>query len=103
MGPLARAGRWTLLRKFTLLSLVCFALLGVALAQLLAHQIRARALSNATASAELLADVLGRTQLDPRDMERGVDPVRARKLDVAIDQARQQRRIERVKVWSPTG
>src|SRR5439155_14263544 len=48
--PLPGLGRWTLLRKFTVLSLVCFAALGIALSQLLAHQIRHRALSRRRAA-----------------------------------------------------
>jgi diguanylate cyclase (GGDEF)-like protein len=103
MAPLVRIGRWTLLSKFTALSLVCFALLGVVLAQVLAHQLRARALSNTVASAQLLSDVLVRTQLEPRDMTRGLAPARAQALDVAVDQARAQHRIARVKIWSRTG
>jgi diguanylate cyclase (GGDEF)-like protein len=103
MAPFARIGHWTLLRKFTLLSFVCFAALGVALTQLLAHQIHQRALSSTVASAQLLADTIGRTALEPRDLEHGVSPRRAHALDVAIAQARAQGRIVRVKVWSRTG
>src|SRR3954466_10766196 len=95
--------RWTLLRKLTVLSLVCFAALGVALAQLLAHQIRERALSNTVASAQLLSSTLASTQLDPGDLAHGVDPARASALDEAVAQARAQHRLARLKVWSRDG
>src|SRR4051812_34893588 len=96
--------RWTLLRKFTVLSLVCFAVLGVALSQLLAHQIRERALSNTVASAELLSGTIASSQLHPSDLAAGgMDPARARSLDAALAQARSDGRIARFKIWSRSG
>src|SRR3954447_13578416 len=72
-------GRWTLLRKFTVLSLVCFAALGVALTQLLAHQIRHRALSNTVSSAQLLSSTIANGQLRPSDLTGApMDPARRR-------------------------
>jgi diguanylate cyclase (GGDEF)-like protein len=103
MAPLVRVGRWTLLRKFTILSLVCFALLGYGLVRQLAHQIEARAMSNAVRSAELLSDVIARTQLQPGDLEHGISPARVHALDVSISQAHAQGRIARMKVWSRDG
>jgi diguanylate cyclase (GGDEF)-like protein len=103
MAPLARVGRWTLLLKFTILSLVCFALLGYGLAAELAHQIESRAMSNAVRSAELLSDVIVRTQLQPSDLTRGMAPSRVRALDVSISQAHAQGRIARVKIWGRDG
>jgi diguanylate cyclase (GGDEF)-like protein len=101
---LSRVGRWTLLRKFTVLSLVCFAALGIALSQMLAHQIRQRALSNTVASAELLSGTIASSQLQPGDLTRGsMDPARVRALDAALAQARAQHRIARFKIWSKTG
>jgi len=96
-------GRWTLLRKFTVLSFICFALLGVALSQLLASQIRARSMSNAVASAELLSDLVVRTQLQPGDLQQRVAPERAQRLDLAMQQARARHRIVRLKVWNRDG
>src|SRR3954465_8425180 len=95
--------RWTLLRKFTVLSLVCFAVLGIALAQLLAHQIRQRALSNTVASAQLLSSTLASTQLAAGDLAHGVDPARAKALDGAVAQARAQHRLARLKIWGRDG
>lgn len=103
MASLAGVGRWTLLRKFTLLSLVCFTLLGLALSQLLANRIHQRALSNTTASAQLLSDVAIRTRLSPGDFAHGVPPNRLRGLDAAVRQARDEGGIARVKVWSRAG
>src|SRR4051794_11534490 len=100
---LPRVGDWTLLRKFTVLSLVCFAVLGIALAQLLAHDVRQRALSNTVASAELLSGTLASTELRPSDLTRGVGPARARALDEAVAQAQAQNRLARLKVWSRDG
>ena len=96
-------GRWTLLRKFTVLSFICFALLGVALSQLLASQIRARSMSNAVTSAELLSDLVVRTQLQPGDLRQRVAPERAQRLDLAMQQARARHRIVRLKVWNRDG
>jgi diguanylate cyclase (GGDEF)-like protein len=100
---LSRVRRWTLLRKFTVLSLVCFAVLGVALAQLLAHQIRDRALKSTVASAELLSGTIG-SQLEPRDLAGGaMDASRVKALDIALAQSRDEGSIARFKIWSRTG
>ena len=96
--------RWTLLRKFTVLSLVCFAALGVALSQLLAHQIRDRAMANTVASAELLSGTIANGQLRPSDLSgTPIDPARRAALDATFAQARAQNRLARLKVWSRTG
>src|SRR4051794_35894607 len=100
-----RVGRWSLLTKFTVLSLVCFAVLGVALSQLLAHQIRDRALKNTVASAELLSGTIANSQLRPNDLTTGagMDPARVRMLDAALKQARDQGKVARFKIWSKDG
>ncbi|MEA2413085.1 MAG: hypothetical protein QOC77_3646 [Thermoleophilaceae bacterium] len=99
-----RVGSWSLLTKFTVLSLLCFAALGVALSQLLAHQIRDRALSNSVASAELLSGTIADGQLKPTDMSGGgMDPARAQALDAALAQARAHNRIARFKIWNTAG
>src|SRR3954449_3229140 len=96
--------RWTLLRKFTVLSLVCFAALGVALSQLLGHQIRERALSNTVASAQLLSSTIANGQLRPSDLTgRPMEPARRAALDATFAQARAQNRLARLKVWSRSG
>jgi diguanylate cyclase (GGDEF)-like protein len=96
--------RWTLLRKFTVLSLVCFAALGVALSQLLAHQIRERALANTVASAQLLSSTIANGQLRPSDLAgKPIDPARRAALDATFAQARSQNRLARLKVWSRSG
>jgi diguanylate cyclase (GGDEF)-like protein len=96
--------RWTLLRKFTVLSLVCFAALGVALSQLLAHQIRERAMSNTVASAQLLSSTIANGQLRPSDLAgKPIDAARLAALDSTFAQARTQDRLARLKVWSRTG
>jgi diguanylate cyclase (GGDEF)-like protein len=101
---LPRLGRWTLLRKFTVLSLVCFAALGVALSQLLAHQIRDRALSNTVGSAQLLSSTIANGQLRPADLSgERLSPARIKALDATFAEARSQNRIARLKVWSRSG
>jgi diguanylate cyclase (GGDEF)-like protein len=100
---LPRVRDWTLLSKFTVLSLLCFAVLGVALSQLLAHQIRERALSNTVASAQLLSGTIADTQLRKSDLTGRLSPARVRALDDALAQAQAQGRIARMKIWSPTG
>src|SRR3954465_6090294 len=96
--------RWTLLRKFTVLSLVCFAALGVALSQLLAHQIRDRALKNTVTSAELLSGTIANS-LQPQDLTNGdrLPEARIRELDNALAQAQAQHRVARFKIWSRAG
>src|SRR3954447_8576209 len=97
-------GRWSLLRKFTVLSLVCFAALGVALSQLLAHQIRHRALSNTVSSQQLLSSTIANGQLRPSDLTGApMDPARRRALDATFAQAHAQNRIARMKIWSRSG
>src|SRR3954471_17669868 len=98
-----RVGRWTLLTKFTMLSLLCFAALGVALSQLLAHQIRDRALSNTVESAELLSGTIADSQLRPTDLHYGMDPARVRAIDAALKQAQAHDRIARFKIWNTSG
>src|SRR5919206_3846457 len=96
--------RWTLLRKFTVLSLVCFTALGIALSQLLAHQVRDRAKSNTVASAELLSSTIANGQLRPSDLSGApIDPARLAALDSTFAQARAQNRLARLKVWSRSG
>jgi diguanylate cyclase (GGDEF)-like protein len=98
-----RVGRWSLLTKFTVLSLVCFAALGIALSQLLAHQIRDRALRNTVASAELLSGTIADSQLRPEDLHYGMAPARIRALDAALVQAKARNRIARFKIWGTSG
>src|SRR3954447_26632329 len=98
-----RVGRWTLLTKFTMLSLLCFAALGVALSQLLAHQIRDRALSNTIESAELLSGTIADSQLRPTDLHYGMAPARVRAIDAALKQAQAHDRIARFKIWNTSG
>jgi diguanylate cyclase (GGDEF)-like protein len=96
--------RWTLLRKFTVLSLVCFAALGVALSQLLAHQIRDRSMANTVASAQLLSSTIANGQLRPSDLAgKPIDLTRLAALDATFAQAQTQHRLARLKVWSRTG
>src|SRR4051794_37445001 len=99
-----RVGRWSLLTKFTVLSLVCFAALGIALSQLLAHQIRNRALANTVASAELLSGTIANS-LQPQDLTNGdrLPAARIRELDDALAQAQAQHRVARFKIWSRGG
>jgi diguanylate cyclase (GGDEF)-like protein len=99
-----RVGSWSLLTKFSVLSLVCFAALGIALSQLLAHQIRDRALKNTVASAELLSGTIADGQLHPADLSGGgMDRSRARMLDAALAQARARNRVARFKIWNTAG
>lgn len=101
---LSHVRRWSLLRKFTVLSLVCFAVLGIALSQLLAHQVRDRALKNTVASAELLSGTIASSQLRPADLDvGGMQASRVRALDSALEQARAEGRVARFKIWSRTG
>jgi diguanylate cyclase (GGDEF)-like protein len=84
------------------LSLCCFAAFGIALAQLLAHQIRDRALANTVASAQLLSGTLA-SQLEPTDLAGSMASARQRSLDKALTQAQAQHRIARLKIWDRSG
>jgi diguanylate cyclase (GGDEF)-like protein len=75
---IARIG---LLGRFTLLSLVATVLLGVALGDLVSHEIRARALRSAAQSAQLVASFGLQTQLSYTDTEKGLNPETIPSLD----------------------
>ncbi|MGH2895265.1 MAG: diguanylate cyclase domain-containing protein, partial [Solirubrobacteraceae bacterium] len=70
-----------LLGRFTLLSLVATLLLGVALGDLVTHEIRARALRSAAQSAHLVASFGLQDQLSYSDIERGLNSESVQSLD----------------------
>ncbi len=67
-------GRIGLLGRFTLLSLAATIALGVALGDLVSHEIRTRALRNAAQSAQLVASFGLQTQLSYTDTQQGLNP-----------------------------
>jgi diguanylate cyclase (GGDEF)-like protein len=75
---MARIG---LLGRFTLLSLTATILLGVALGELVEHEIRTRAIGSAAHSAQLVASFGLQSQLSYTDTEQGLDPEAIPALD----------------------
>jgi diguanylate cyclase (GGDEF)-like protein len=75
---IARIG---LLGRFTLLSLAATIVLGVALGDLVAHEIRTRAIGSAAQSAQLVASFGLQTQLSYTDTEQGLNPEAIPALD----------------------
>jgi diguanylate cyclase (GGDEF)-like protein len=63
-----------LLGRFTLLSLTATALLGVALGHVLEHEVKRRAINNASGSAELVASFGVLPQLSYTDLQNGLSP-----------------------------
>jgi diguanylate cyclase (GGDEF)-like protein len=70
-----------LLGRFTLLSLAATIALGMALGELVTHDIRTRALRSAAQSAHLVASFGLQAQLSYTDIERGLDPTSIPALD----------------------
>jgi diguanylate cyclase (GGDEF)-like protein len=70
-----------LLGRFTLLSLAATLALGLALGELVTHDIRTRALRTAAQSAHLVASFGLQAQLSYTDIERGLDPTSIPALD----------------------
>ncbi len=75
---IARIG---LLGRFTLLSLAATVLLGLALGDLVSHEIKARALRSAAQSAHLVASFGLQVQLSYTDLDKGTSPETIQSLD----------------------
>ena len=92
--------RFGLLTRFALASLVAVALLGVALAHILAQGVRSRALADARNSAALIDGSLVRPHLNLNDLESGVSPARVRALDRSLAAGVASGQIARIKIWN---
>jgi diguanylate cyclase (GGDEF)-like protein len=89
-----------LLARFSVLSLVLIAALGVGLAYILRSQIRANALGNAQGSAQRIAELGIRPQLEPRDLKRGLSAKRARKLRRAVGPTIRSGELRDLRIWN---
>src|SRR3954454_9278166 len=69
-----RARRFGLLARFSALSILAFAIIGIVVARVLDTQMRDRALDDAARSAALVARFGIQPQLSPADLQRGLAP-----------------------------
>ena len=97
--PTVPAGSASLVGKFAILSLIPTALLGLILARDLSSQIRARALENATQSAQLVARSGIQPLLAPADLRTGLSPTRLQAVDSAVRANLLGRDVAAVRVW----
>jgi diguanylate cyclase (GGDEF)-like protein len=100
----SRSARLSLLGRFSLMSLVVIAALGLAIGITLKQQIEARALTRAVQVAEVIAEVGIQSRLAPEDMVGGLSDERLDQLDGVL-QSRFSRGhlVERVKVFNRRG
>ncbi len=95
--------RLGLVGRFAIGSAAAFLALGLVLALVEAGQIRSRALTAATDSAVILAELGVQPHLTPVTMIAGLDAAQLRRLDEVFATGLQAGRIARIKVWTPTG
>ena len=95
--------RYGLVGRFALLSAAAMIVLGLGLGKLEANLIRHRALENARESAEFVAHVALQSQLTPLDVLQGLGPEEVADMDHAFRQGVLDKRIARIKIWSPAG
>src|SRR5439155_21161893 len=95
--------RLSLLGKFALVSAVCMAVLGLALARSETLLIRNRALDDARSSGQLLAQVGLQSHLTSADVRDGLSPEKLSLLDDAYRTALTSHSIARIKIWSTRG
>ena len=103
MSRLPGLRRTSLLLRFSLLSAACVILLGLGVGSYLDGQIRERAMADARARAELLADEAVRPLLARRDLATGVRGATRARLDAVVRSARGDGRLARVKIWNREG
>jgi len=97
--PTVPAGAARLVGKFAILSLIPTAVLGLILARDLSSQIRARALENATQSAQLVARSGIQPLLAPADLRTGLSRNRLQSVDAAVRANLLGRDVAAVRIW----
>ena len=94
-----RLGRFSLLGKFTLLSLGCFIALGAALGQVLEAQVESHALNEAEAATEAAARTATKSLLAPNDLRLGIDDARMAALDAELKADTGNHTVQHAKVF----
>ncbi len=90
--------------RFAVTSLVVFLLIGVGIAAMRAGDLRARSEDAAAVKAELIAESVIASQLQPGDLDGPIRGERYRELDRAIRRFLfEEAGVERIKVWSLDG
>jgi hypothetical protein len=87
--------RLSLLGKFSLLSLLVIAALGVAIGAVLHQRVERRALIDAGRDAALLGRIGVQGQITPRELERGLSPRRLDEVSTACGPARSPTPVSR--------
>ncbi len=98
-----KAPRGSLLLRFALLSLLCFAMLGVVLGQVLESRIRSRAAEQAMQVAALLTAEISEGRLTRRSVREGLAAHEEAEIDALIKNRQVQADIATVKVWNREG
>jgi predicted signal transduction protein with EAL and GGDEF domain len=100
LGPEGSRYTPTLTQKVALLSLVPILLLGFVLARVLQDQIVARAVADASQSAQLLARIGIQPQLTALDLRRGLDGAQIQGLDRQLQARSVTQDLARIKIWN---
>jgi diguanylate cyclase (GGDEF)-like protein len=96
-----RAGvRLSLTQKVALLSLVPMVLIGLILTRVIATQIDARSLENATQSARLIANLGIQPRLTPSELRNGLSAHEIRDLDQQLRRRSTTESLVRLKIWN---
>jgi diguanylate cyclase (GGDEF)-like protein len=102
-------GRWpagvriNLTQKVALLSLVPMVLIGVILTRVIATQIDAHSLENATQSARLIANLGIQPRLTQNELHNGLSADEIKDLDKQLRQRSTTERLVRIKIWNSAG
>jgi len=89
----------SLVQKFGLLSMVAFALLGLALNLTLRKQVQDQATISAAKAAELVARLGIQPHLKPEDLHQGMSLQRVAQLDRLLERGRLGDQVARLKIW----
>jgi diguanylate cyclase (GGDEF)-like protein len=92
--------RISLTQKVALLSLVPMVLIGLILTRVIATQIDAHSLENATQSARLIANLGIQPRLTPRELRNGLSADEIKDLDKQLRQRSTTERLVRIKIWN---
>jgi diguanylate cyclase (GGDEF)-like protein len=95
--------RFGLLGRFAIASALAIVVLWAVLARVESDRVRARAIDEAAASTELLAQVVLQPTLSSGELQQGVDAETTAELDEAFRTGLQSGLIARTKVWTPEG
>ncbi len=95
--------RFGLLGRFAIASALAIVVLWAVLARVESDRVRARAIAEAAASTELLAQVALQPTLSSGELRQGIDAETALELDEAFRTGLRSGLIARTKIWTPEG